>query len=70
MSLKCARVFALVVFLAFLPACSLVKSLVGADKTTELSLNTAPTSIAVGTQLVFSAIISHNNGNFEGATGL
>ncbi len=37
------------------------------QKTTELSLDTTPTTITVGTQTVFTAGISHNNGQFEGA---
>jgi hypothetical protein len=46
----------------FLPACSLV-----GGKTTTISLDTTPTSIAAGSQTVFSASISHNNGKFLGA---
>jgi hypothetical protein len=37
-------------------------------KTTVLALQTNPSSITAGTQVVFTAIISHNNGNFAGAT--
>jgi hypothetical protein len=48
--------------LLFLPACSLV-----GGKTTVLSLDTTPTSIAAGSQMVFTATISHNNGHFLGA---
>jgi hypothetical protein len=36
-------------------------------KTTTLSLQTTPTTIAAGTQVVFTATISHNNGQFLGA---
>lgn len=44
-----------------LPACNI------GQKTTVLSLDTMPTSVPAGTTYVFSASISHNNGNFEGA---
>jgi hypothetical protein len=38
-------------------------------KTTILALQTNPSSIAAGTQaFVFTAVISHNNGNFAGAS--
>ena len=40
--------------------------LVGA-KTTVLTLETTPTSIQAGAQMVFTATISHNNGKFLGA---
>jgi hypothetical protein len=63
---KCARLLPLVFLLLFLPACGLVNSLAG-GKTTELTLDTTPTSIPSGTQLVFTAEIIHNNGNFAGA---
>lgn len=36
-------------------------------KTTVLALQPVPPSIAAGTQAVFTALISHNNGNFAGA---
>lgn len=36
-------------------------------KTTVLALQTNPSSISAGTQVVFTATISHNNGNFAGA---
>jgi hypothetical protein len=36
-------------------------------KTTTLTLETTPTSIPAGTQVVFTAYIDHNNGNFAGA---
>lgn len=45
----------------FLPACNI------GGKTTTLSLQTTPPSIAAGTQVVFTATISHNNGQFLGA---
>lgn len=48
--------------LILLPACNLV-----GGKTTTLSLDTTPTSVAAGSQTVFSASISHNNGQFLGA---
>ena len=48
--------------LLLLPACNLV-----GGKTTVLSLDTAPPSIAAGSQTVFTATISHNNGQFLGA---
>src|ERR1700693_6388846 len=48
--------------LFLLPACNLV-----GGKTTVLSLDTAPPSIAAGSQTVFTATISHNNGQFLGA---
>ena len=39
------------------------------QKTTTLALQTMPTSIPAGTQgYIFTAAISHNNGNFAGAT--
>ncbi len=38
------------------------------QKTTVLALQTTPSSISAGTQVVFTAYISHNNGNFAGAT--
>jgi hypothetical protein len=39
------------------------------QKTTTLALQTTPASIPAGTQgFVFTAFISHNNGNFAGAT--
>ena len=37
------------------------------QKTTVLALQTTPSSISAGTQVVFTAVISHNNGNFAGA---
>jgi large repetitive protein len=37
-------------------------------KTTVLTLQTTPTSIAASSAIVFTATISHNNGQFEGAT--
>jgi hypothetical protein len=37
-------------------------------KTTVLTLQTTPTSIAASSTVVFTATISHNNGQFEGAT--
>jgi hypothetical protein len=37
------------------------------QKTTTLTLNPIPASIQAGTQVVFTAYIDHNNGNFEGA---
>jgi hypothetical protein len=37
------------------------------QKTTVLALQTTPSSISAGTQVVFTAFISHNNGNFAGA---
>jgi hypothetical protein len=38
------------------------------QKTTTLVLQTTPSSIPAGTQaFVFTAVISHNNGNFAGA---
>jgi hypothetical protein len=49
--------------LILLPACNLV----GGGKTTTLSLDTTPASITAGTQTIFSASISHNNGQFLGA---
>jgi hypothetical protein len=36
-------------------------------KTTTLTLETTPTSIPAGTQVVFTAYIDHNNGSFAGA---
>ncbi len=36
-------------------------------KTTTLALQTTPASIQAGTQVVFTAYIDHNNGNFAGA---
>src|ERR1035437_3551786 len=47
-----------------LPGCNLA----GGGKTTELTLQTTPTSIAAGSQVIFTATISHNNGQFLGAT--
>ena len=38
------------------------------QKTTVLALQPVPSSIPAGTQAVFTAFISHNNGNFAGAT--
>jgi hypothetical protein len=38
------------------------------QKTTTLSLQAPPASIAAGSQAVFTATISHNNGQFKGAT--
>ena len=38
------------------------------QKTTTLSLQAPPASISAGSQAVFTATISHNNGQFEGAT--
>jgi len=56
-------------------ACSLVFLLsasgIGCNigkKTTVLALEPVPSSIPAGTQVVFTADISHNNGNFAGAT--
>jgi hypothetical protein len=37
------------------------------QKTTMLTLQTTPSSIPAGTQVVFTAFIIHNNGNFAGA---
>ena len=37
------------------------------QKTTTLALQPVPSSIPAGTQAVFTAFISHNNGNFAGA---
>ncbi|HWY02672.1 MAG TPA: hypothetical protein VNX60_03310 [Candidatus Acidoferrum sp.] len=68
---KCARLFVAFFFLLFLPGCGLVKSIensIVGTKTTELTLDTTPTSIMSGTQTVFMASIDHNNGNFAGAT--
>ena len=48
--------------LLLLPACNLV-----GGKTTTLSLDTNPTSIAASSTMVFTASISHNHGQFEGA---
>ncbi len=59
--LKCARLFLLVVSVGSILACNI------GQKTTVLSLDTMPASIPAGTTYVFSASISHNNGNFEGA---
>jgi hypothetical protein len=39
----------------------------GSGGTTTLTLETKPTSVAAGSQTVFTAIIVHNHGNFEGA---
>ena len=68
---KCARLFVAFFFLLFLPGCGLVKSIensIVGTKTTELTLDTTPTSIMSGTQTVFMASIDHNNGNFAGAS--
>ena len=51
----------LVSLILILPACNI------GGKTTTLALQTTPSSIAVGSQVVFTASISHNNGQFEGA---
>jgi len=37
------------------------------QKTTVLALEPVPSSIPAGTQVIFTADISHNNGNFAGA---
>jgi hypothetical protein len=68
---KCARLFVAFFFLLFLPGCGLVKSIeqsIVGTKTTELTLETTPTSIMFGTQTIFTASIDQNNGNFAGAT--
>ena len=51
----------LVSLILILPACNI------GGKTTTLALQTTPSSIALGSQVVFTASISHNNGQFEGA---
>jgi hypothetical protein len=62
-STSCLAVYVLVgSLLAILLGCGL------GQKTTTLSLATTPTSIQAGTQMVFTALISHNNGQFLGAT--
>jgi len=58
-TLVCSLLFLLSFLLS---GCNLV-----GGKTTTLSLDTTPTSIAAGSQTVFTASISHNNGNFLGA---
>jgi Putative Ig domain len=47
--------------LFFLTACNI------GQKTTELTLQTKPTTVPAGGQVVFTAFIDHNNGQFEGA---
>jgi hypothetical protein len=52
-------------------ACALLSLFSGCNigqKTTTLSLQAPPPSIAAGSQTVFTATISHNNGQFQGAT--
>jgi hypothetical protein len=54
-----------------LGVCSLLCLFSGCNigqKTPTLSLQAPPASIAAGSQMVFTASISHNNGQFEGAT--
>jgi hypothetical protein len=46
--------------------CNLIGNI--GQKTTTLTLEAAATSIPAGTQVVFTAFIDHNNGNFAGAT--
>jgi hypothetical protein len=53
--------FLLASLMLLLPGCNI------GGKTTTLSLQTNPTSIAAATQVVFTATISHNNGQFLGA---
>jgi hypothetical protein len=56
----------LVCCLIFLLSAAAIGCNIG-QKTTVLALQTNPASISAGTQVVFTAIISHNNGNFAGA---
>jgi hypothetical protein len=52
--------------LFFLPYVGSIGCNIG-QKTTVLALQTTPSSISAGTRVVFTAVISHNNGNFAGA---
>lgn len=56
-----ASLLSMVALLVAIPACNLFQ------KTPVLSLQTTPSSVAAGTQVVFTANIDHNNGKFEGA---